>query len=259
MKTLLTGLFAASLLLLIAGCAEDDEHNAPIPMYEVHLLVSVNPDTIWFVYGEGPVVEINVRLTDENDAPLAGWPVMVQVQNPDIGEVDFETMGGNHSTAWDTTDSEGRAVIPYLAVLSGDNAITAIVEGDTAYATAVGRYPYNGTSLTVSLNAVPNDWCFDTRGDPAQLQVTTLVRDELSLPVPGLTIHFQTEFGDSTTEWGSVTDENGRVDTTWTISASEAFPNEMMPEAACEITAEVSIFSDAALILFRRGCGPGNN
>ena len=254
MKTLTIGLLTASLLFVLAGCADEDESSNPGPGPEqVQVSVSVNPDTIWFVYGDPEVAEIVVQVRNGDGQPLADKPVMVHVSDPNLGEVDFELMGGDHSTAWDTTNSDGRAVIPYLAVRSGDNSVTAVVEGDTAQTVAIGRHPYNGELLTLNLIAAPSEWHFPSMGDTAVIYCSLTVLDELQLPVPGLTVEFHAQRGHVVA--GPPTDENGFTQTWLTATEDEVFPDELTPEITGEVAAQISIFSDSRLILFRRGQG----
>ncbi len=128
----------------------------------------------------------------------------------------------------------------------------------------------------ISLNCLPNNWCFDIRGTPCRIECNVVVIDGNEVRINGALIDYGAQRGQFYTQsnggtptnqaitgpQGNPVGENGETALWLRGSNIEMFPDPLVPEASCEVTVEIHGYpaaTDAQLVLMRRGCGPGPN
>ncbi len=128
----------------------------------------------------------------------------------------------------------------------------------------------------MSLNCLPDNWCFDIRGTPCRIKCNVVVTDGHQVRINGALIDYGTQRGQFYTQSNGGTNTNQAItgpngnppgemgETALWLRGSdiEMFPDPQVPEASNQVTVEVHGYpaaTDAQLVLMRRGCGPGPN
>ncbi len=234
-------LLATILLLIALGCQNDDETTPPLSTLSIS--ISIDPDTIWFIYGQAAIADVVISVT-EDGVPVTGAIVTSSLAEPSTGQLS----GFRERT--DTTDASGQIQLQYYSTLTGTDVMTSTA-GTASFTTAiVAAHPYNGEMLSIDLFVSPPEWYFPYYGDTASIVCEAVVYDESAQPVPRLNLNFYSQRGQLSDN--PLTDEYGRTVAILSGTVDDIFPDQHTPEITCEVFVEISMFNEAQLILFRR-------
>lgn len=227
--------------------------------------------------GSGWEVEISAYVVDALNNPVRDETAVFFEVYPDTAQIVSDSVFvGNPNSNGDVHEGVCYARLRYNSNATFETVFITARTGEQNPISEQIDYVLPLQEPAISLNCLPDNWCFDIRGTPCRVACNVVVTDGHSVRINGALIDFGTQRGQFYTQQNGGTATNqaitgpngnppGEMGQTalWLRGSSvEMFPDPLVPEASNQVTVEVHGYpaaTDAQLILMRRGCGPGPN